>query len=84
MNVIACATEVLAKPEAFHPSEEGRLIGEYILKRAMRIAYFTHEDATCLFNDLRLNDARHISKIGDTDVTLDHSLDCCSIAIGAE
>jgi hypothetical protein len=78
------ASEVSAESKALHLSKEIGMIREGILKWAMLLARFPHEDASALFQYLRLNDSGVVSKIRDIHLTLQNSLHRFAIAIGTQ
>ena len=81
---VAGAIKVLAKPKAFDPSEKRGMVRKHVFKRTMLPAGLAHEDAPCFLENLRIDDSRAISEIGETRVSAYRGLDCLTIAFGAE
>jgi hypothetical protein len=82
-TAIVNTCEVSAKSKTFHLSEEIRVVGEYVLERAMPLAGLPHEDAPAFFEYLRINDSRIVPKIRDTNLTFEDCLHCFTVAVGA-
>jgi len=80
---IVNAFEVSSKGKTFHLPKEIRVIGKSVFERTMLLSGLSHEDAPALFQYLRFDDSGIVSKIRRVNLTLEESLDCFTVAVGA-
>jgi hypothetical protein len=75
--------EISAESEALQSQKEFRVVGKHIFERAMSVAGFPNEDASCLFDDICFYDSGVLSEGRDITFTSNDSIYCLMVAVRA-